>query len=131
MEKERVAIAEGLFVEGTDGGRLVANKCETCGQVFFPKADFCFSCFGEKMKETLLSSRGKLYSYSIGHMPSMHFAPPHAVGYVDLPEGVRIFAPFKMIDGKPFEIGMEMEVLIEDLWEEEERVMVGYKFQPL
>ena len=128
---ERIPVKEGTFVEGPEGGILLANKCKSCGQVFFPKAVFCLTCFDEDMEELKLSQRGKLYSYAIGRMPSMHFEPPYAIGYVDMPEGVRIFAPLKMMEDKPFAIGMDMEVVIEKLWQEEENEVIGYKFKPV
>lgn len=130
-EVKTVPIREGVLTEGPDGGRLLANRCKSCGQVFFPNVDFCFSCFGEDMEDIVLGRRGKLYTYTIGYMASMHFQPPYAIGYVDMPEGVRIFAPLKMMEGKPFKVGMEMEVVIEELWREGEKQVIGYRFRPL
>jgi uncharacterized OB-fold protein len=83
------------------------------------------------MEEVLLSRRGKLYSYTIGRLPASHFQPPYAVGLIDMPEGVRIFAPLKEVEDKPFRIGMEMEVVIEELWQEDDTQIVGYKFKPV
>ena len=36
-----------------------------------------------------------------------------------------------MLEDKPFEIGMEMELNIETLWREGEREVVGYRFSPI
>lgn len=126
-----IPIREGAFVEGPEGGILLANKCKSCGQVFFPKAVFCLTCFNEDVEELKLSRKGKLYSYTIGRMASSHFQPPYAIGYVDMPEGVRIFAPLKMTADKPFAIGMDVEVLIEKLWQEDDNEIIGYKFKPV
>ena len=128
---EKIPIREGAFVESQGGGILLANKCKSCGQVFFPKVEFCLSCLGEKMEELKLSRRGKLYSYTIGRMPSMHFQPPYAIGYVDMPEGVRIFAPLELRKDKPLTVGMDMEVTIEKLWDEDDKEIIGYKFKPV
>ncbi len=127
----RVPVREGIFVEDAEGGKLLGNKCKSCGQIFFPKAQFCFTCFNKSMEEVVLSRCGKLYSYTIGHMPSTHFQPPYAVGFVDLPEGVRVFAPLKMTENKPFKVGMDMEVVIEELWRENDKQVIGYKFKPV
>jgi len=126
-----VPIREGVFVEDAEGAKLFGNRCKSCGQVFFPKASVCFTCFSKEMEEVVLSRRGKLYTYTIGHMPSTHFQPPYAVGYVEMPEGVRIFAPLKTIEGRPFRVGMEMEVMIDELWQENDRQVMGYKFKPV
>ena len=128
---DRVPIREGAFIESSEGSILLANRCKSCGQIFFPKAVFCLSCFSEDTEELKLSRRGKLYSYTIGYMPSMHFEPPYAIGYVDMPEGVRIFTPLKMVDGKPFSIGIDMEVVIEKLWQDNDNEVIGYKFKPV
>jgi uncharacterized OB-fold protein len=130
-EVNTVPFREGVFAEGPDGGRLLANRCKSCGQIFFPIVEFCLSCLDKDMENIVLGRRGQLYSYTIGHMASRHFQPPYAIGYVDMPEGVRIFAPLKMVEGKPFKVGMEMEVVIEELWREEEKRVIGYKFRPL
>jgi uncharacterized OB-fold protein len=122
---------EGVFKEDAKGGRLLANRCKTCGKIYFPKAHFCFECFNKDMEEIGLSGRGKLYSYTIGRMASTHFQPPYAVGLIDLPEGVRVFAPLKMTQDETYRIGMEMEVVIEELWQENDKSVIGYKFKPL
>lgn len=131
MVGQRVPVREGTFLETPSGGVLLANRCKHCGQTFFPKVPFCFRCFGESMEDIVLSRRGKLYSYTIGHLPAMHFKAPYAIGYITMPEGVRIFAPLKMVKDKPFSIGMEMEVVIEKLWQENEKKVIGYQFKPV
>lgn len=125
----RVPIREDAFMEGPTGGILLGNKCKSCGQVFFPKAVFCLTCLNEDMEDLKLSRKGKLYSYTIVHMPSMHFQPPYAIGYVVLPEGVRIFAPLEIVEGKSFQIDMEMEVIIDKLWQEDDNEVIGYRFK--
>jgi uncharacterized protein len=129
MMVDVIPVREGIFAEDAKGAKLLGNKCRSCGQLFFPKAHFCFNCFGKSMENIVLSRRGKLYSYTIGHMPSTHFQPPYAVGFVDMPEGVRVFAPLKMMKGKPFKIGTDMEVVIEELWREDDIQVIGYKFK--
>jgi len=127
---EVVPLREGLF-ENVEGGRLLGSRCKSCGKIYFPKAQFCFNCFNKDMEEVGLSRRGKLYAYTIGRMASTHFHPPYAIGLVDLPEGVRVFAPLKTTEGKSYRIGMDMEVVIEELWQEDDRQIIGYKFKPV
>ena len=106
---ELVPVWKDAFIE-TPEVRLVANKCRECGQIFFPKARTCLNCFSEDIEDLLLSPRGELYSYTIGRMPSLHFRPPYGLGYIDMPEGVRIFAPLKVDESEygKLKIGMEM-----------------------
>jgi len=128
---QTVPIREGIFVADADGAKLLGNRCKSCAQIFFPKAIVCFNCFGKEMDEVVLGPRGKLFTYTIGHMPSTHFDPPYAVGYIDMPEGVLVFAPLKAMEGRPFRVGMEMEVTIDKLWDENDRQVIGYMFKPV
>ena len=122
-------VRDGIVSEGPDDITLAANRCDTCGQVYFPKAlEGCLNCFEPELGEIRLSRQGVLYSYTIVQMPASGFQPPYAVGYVDLPEGVRVFAPLEMVEDKPFQVGMEMEVRIGALWQEGEREVWGFRF---
>ena len=129
---EKEWILDGIVTEGTEGITLAANRCDTCGQVLFPKAlNGCLNCFHPGLRDIHLSRQGRLFSYTTVHMAASGFQPPYAVGFVDLPEGVRIFAPLEIAEDKPFQVGMEMEVRIGVLWEEEEREVWGFKFVAL
>lgn len=80
---------------------LKGYKCKKCGTIWFPKFTPCPNpdCWCEEMEVIPLSRRGKIYSATdvyIGQ-PSMRGYTPLIVGYVDLPEGVRIFA---QLEGK-------------------------------
>lgn len=129
--KNRVPIRENIFREDEGVAKLLAVQCTSCGQIFFPKVNFCFSCLKKEMKEFVLGPYGKLYSYTIGRLPAARFSPPYFVGMVDMPEGVRIFGPLKIKEGQDVKIGMDMEVVIEELWEEEDKHIIGYKFKPI
>jgi uncharacterized OB-fold protein len=131
MADDVVPVLEGTFVQDAEGGRIHGNKCKSCGHIYFPKAQFCFECFNRSMEEIVLSRHGKLYTYTIGRMASTHFQPPYAIGLVDMPEGVRVFAPLKKTEDETFKIGMEMELVIEELWREDDKQVIGYKFKPI
>ena len=82
------------------------------------------------MEETPLSTRGTLYTYCVVNIPPEGFSEPYALGYVDLPEGVRIFAPLATEDFGKLKIGLEMELVIEELCRDAAgRPNVCYKFK--
>ena len=83
------------------------------------------------MEKIDLSRNGKLYSFTIVHMPSEHFTPPYAIGWVELPEGIRVFSQIRYWQEYPLQIGMDMELVIDTLWQEETKEIKGYKFQPI
>jgi len=128
---DRVPFKEGIFSADAGNGILLGNKCASCGRIYFPPTDFCLDCFGKAMEEAVLSRCGKLYSYTRCHMPAGRFQPPFFVGLVDMPEGVRVFAPLKTVAGRPFQIGMDMEVKIAELWRENDKQVIGYVFKPV
>ena len=64
-------------------------------------------------------------------MPAFHFEAPYAIGWIELPEGVRVFSQLKGWEEKPLEVGMDMELEIDKLWEEESKEVIGYKFRVL
>lgn len=129
---EQVYVRKGIFTKTADGMVLSANRCRSCGQLYFPEMrPPCPNCFHEELEKVALSRRGKLFTYTVVHMPSLHFQPPYAVGYVELPEKIKIFTPLEMVEDTTFEVGMEMELQVEALWVEEEKEIVGYRFKPL
>ena len=83
------------------------------------------------MEAIKLGNRGKLYSFTTSHMPASHFHPPYTVGWIDLAEGIRIFSPILAKEGQELQIGMEMELVIDELWQEGNRRIVGYKYRPI
>jgi uncharacterized OB-fold protein len=125
-----VPFKEGLFEEVSGKWSLVGCRCRHCGKVTYPCRQVCLNCLSEDMERFRLSREGKLYSFTVVHMPSEHFKPPYAVGWVELPEGIRVFSPIRHWKENPLEIGMDMELEIENLWEEGEKQVIGYIFRP-
>ena len=131
MERESVPLREGLFTRDTEGGVLLASRCTLCGQVFFPKRGHCLDCLNNSMESVVLSRTGKLYTFTIVYMPTEHYSPPYAIGWVEFPEGVRVFGQIEGWEQQSLRIGMDMQVIIGKLWEEEEQEVIGYKFEPV
>lgn len=79
------------WVEHGDHVRLLASRCRSCGQTAFPPKAFCHACGSEDLERFELSEEGVLYTYSEVHAAPRIFKTPYLVGYVDFPEGVRVF----------------------------------------
>jgi len=117
----QVPIQTGLFDWPAADPRLIAGKCRSCGEVAFPRQDTCPHCTGDQVEEIRVSPRGTLWTYTIQRFPpptppfvgdSESFVP-FGVGYVELPEGVRIEARLTENDPAKLAIGMLMELVIE------------------
>ena len=128
---EKIPIMDDILTEGPEGITLRAYKCRICEQVHFPRPETCLNCFSDVLEGVALSRRGRLFTYTVVHMPTAHFQPPYAVGYVDLPKGLRVFSPLDILEDKPFEVGMEVEIKVGPIWQEEEKEVTGYKFTPV
>jgi uncharacterized OB-fold protein len=86
------------------------------------------------LKETRLGPRGKIYSFTVvmQRPPEYYKGPvPYAVGFVELPQGVRIETLFTNCNFEDLKIGMDVEMVIEKLHEDEEgNEILTYKFRP-
>ena len=106
--KKIIPIREGLFKVPSESGEkpyLFGSRCKVCAQMSFPPRKVCSKCFSEEMESIPLSSRGKLYTYTIIGYPPPGLAAPYAIGYVDLPEGVRVFSIHHRLGSKKFKGG--------------------------
>jgi len=83
------------------------------------------------MEALLLRGTCSLYTFTIVNMPTEHYDPPYTIGWVEFPAGVRVFGQIKDWERQPLKIGINMELVIGTLWEEEDKEIIGYKFKPL
>ena len=132
MEK---LINERFFKKSEKDLVVIGSKCRSCKKVYFPKKRLCTICYDmDNMDEIELSKKGKLVTYTVSYMSSAGIKPPYAFGYIDLPEGVRLFS--LLTDCEPFEeklkIDMDVEMVIDKMAKDEfENDIVTYKFKPI
>ena len=83
-----------LFEIPEDGSPpfLKGYKCKKCGSLDFPKCVPCPKCWGLEFEMVPLSRRGNLYSVTDIFIGQLGMATPYILGYIDLPEDIRIFA---------------------------------------
>jgi uncharacterized OB-fold protein len=127
----RVPFKEGLFEEGDGGPRLIGSRCRACGQVLFPAKPVCLNCNSADIETIHLGRDGSLYAYTTVYLPSEHFPPPYAVGWIELPEGMRVFSQVRGWQETPLKIGMPMRMSIETLWQDGDNEVTGYVFRPV
>jgi uncharacterized OB-fold protein len=112
--------------------RLIGSKCADCGAVAFPPHPSCPACGAEGGQDAVqLSPVGTLYTFSEIHIAPKGFMTPYAVGYVDLPEGVRLFG---QIEGRAADLRLGQQVVVTlgpVRTEASGRTVVSYKFKGL
>ena len=77
---------------------LKGYKCNNCEALDFPKLETCPNCWGQDFTAVPLSREGILYCQTtiLAGQPAIKM--PYNICYVDLPEGLRIFA---QLEGNP------------------------------
>ena len=120
----------GLFEEVDGSPALIGSKCRACGQVLFPAQTVCLNCLSADVKPIHLGREGQLYTYTTVYMASEHFPPPYAVGWIEMPEGLRIFTQLRGWQAQPLKIGMKMQMSVEPLWQDGDNEVIGFVFRP-
>lgn len=99
-----------LDLNAEGGPRLMGTECTECGQRVFPPTDVCPGCMSESVRPLALSRRGMLYSYSVVHAAPKGWSLPYIAAYVDLPDGVRVFA--HVVEADPAALKMDSPVTL-------------------
>ncbi len=108
---------------------LKGYRCKKCGQLDFPKLNPCPTCWGEEFEMVPLSRKGILYSFSDIYIGAPGLKTPYIIGYIDLPENVRIFAQLKG-EVKTFKCGEEVELTTGPIRNNADGLpVISYKFQ--
>jgi benzoylsuccinyl-CoA thiolase BbsA subunit len=112
---------------------LKGCQCKKCGKIWFPKFVPCPNpdCWSEEMETIPLSRRGTLYSVTdvyIGQ-PTMREYMPMAMGYIDLPEGIRVFAQMQG-ELNTFRCGDTVELTVGPVRNNRDgKPIISYKFK--
>jgi len=110
---------------------LVATECNACSKRVFPPTDVCPECMAEDLSNLTLGPRGTLYSWSLVHAAPRGWTLPFVAAYVDMPEGVRVFAHVVGVDPEKLKIDMPVEVCMAVLGKDETNAVVeSYSFKP-
>ena len=114
---------------------LIGNKCEECGQVFFPPRESCPICRRKsmgKIKEIKLTGKGEIITYSIIHVGPEEFEEqvPYPIAVIQLDEGPRITAQIVDCDIQDVKIGMKVESTFRKIQQDGSTgaIYYGYKF---
>ena len=84
------------YWDAASEGRLLLQRCASCGEHQFYPRPFCLACEGDDLEWVEASGRGRLHTFSVVHRTAdAAFQPmlPYAFGVVRLDEG-----PFLTVD---------------------------------
>jgi uncharacterized OB-fold protein len=108
-------LVNGAEVVSVDGElRLAGGHCKDCDARIFPADAMCPFCLSTEVAKVPLSKTGTLYSFTVIHVAPKVWEVPYAIGYVDLPEGVRVFAKLAHADVARWKLDQEVRVRVEE-----------------
>jgi uncharacterized OB-fold protein len=110
----------GLTGEDGEGPFLVGGRCGHCGFLVLGSRDPCPECWTRNaMQPCPIGRSGTLYTYTIVHQVPPGYAQPYAAGYVDIEQGVRVFAHIHD-DPDSLRIGERLRLTIAPLRQDEQ-----------
>ena len=110
--------------------RLEIQRCDACGQFWFPPSQSCPHCLASNFTWTPVSGRGKVFSFVTYHRvyhPAFAKEVPYVVALVELEEGPRLLTSIVGVPPEQVACDMSVQVTFDDY---DEGVAVP-KFTPL
>ncbi|ERJ37732.1 MULTISPECIES: Zn-ribbon domain-containing OB-fold protein [Burkholderiaceae] len=102
------------YWEGCRSGELRYQHCTSCGSVVFHPRALCPYCLHDTLEWKASAGRGRVYSYSVQHVPLRPDAgayAPRVLGIAEVDEGFHMFAEFLADDPEQVAIGDPLEVV--------------------
>ena len=112
------------FWDACKAHELRVQRCSACGRFRWPPRGFCPACFSWDYKWEALSGRGTVHSFSVVHHvvnPAFKGSAPYVVALIAVAgtDGhVKLASNVVGCAWEEVKVGMEVEVLFEDLTEE-------------
>jgi len=104
------------YWDGLMQGRLLLQKCASCGKVRHYPRPMCDGCYSMESKWIEASGRGRIHSWTETHHAfNIGFKGelPYILVTVDLDEGVRMNAPLRNAEAGKLKIGLPVKVIFE------------------
>ena len=140
MPKNKLPSIEGWFTMDEASPRLIGTRCKGCETVYFPKEEtYCRNpkCGSTELEEYQLSNTGRIWSFTNNCYPPP--APyiagdpfePYAVAAVELAdEKMVVLGQVSGAGVEDLKAGMEVEVVLETLFEDDENEYLIWKWRP-
>jgi len=114
--------------------RILGNKCEQCGQEYFPPVVVCRKCHASKFSDCEMPKVGKLLSYTQQKESVQGFEDqePMTFGLLELENGVRIIAQVVDLPYDSLKEGMKLTAVFRRIRVDGDsgQIFYGYKFGP-
>lgn len=137
LKEGEILLREGMLTFPVLPGekpQLIASKCKKCGDLAFPGKERCGKCAGVEMEEVLLSSKGRIYSYTIVRQAVPGYRVPNILAVVKIPEDdtLMILAQIKDCNIEEVRCGLEVETVVAEVYTNRKgQQVIGYAFRPV
>jgi uncharacterized OB-fold protein len=118
------------FWDSVEAHAVRLQKCESCGALRYIPAEICSRCGSEAAAWTLISGRGKVYTFTVIHRaptPAYQADAPYVIAHVELDEGPRMISNLIGCNSADVRIGMPVRLVYEDISTD----WTLFKFTPL
>ncbi len=140
--KAIVPALDGWFTMDAEKPHLIGTQCKSCSTYYFPKQTlFCKNpaCNGDAFDEVQLSRTGKIWSFTNAcyQPPEPYIAAdpyvPYAIIAVELEKEkmVVLGQAVEGVDVSQLKAGMDVELVLEKLFEDEQSVKMTWKWKPV
>ena len=100
------------FWEGTRNHKLLLQRCNDCGKVYFPPRSFCPENGSTNVEAFAASGRARLISYTINHRQHPSFESPYAIAVVQLEEGPTMMSNIVECEQTPEALVLDMPLQV-------------------
>lgn len=102
---------EQPFYDACAEGKLLLQRCESCGNLLFYPRTHCDACQSERLVWETASGAGTIASYTVVRRGvSADFEAPYVVALIDLAEGPRMMSQIVDTDPDALAVGLSVKV---------------------
>jgi uncharacterized OB-fold protein len=137
-EEEKKPLKSGLWNYVSDQVHLIGSKCNSCGEVYFPRKEnhCCPHCQHRVLTDLSLSQEGIITTFTIVYQQpagGFYTGPvPYAYGIVQLPDGVNVETLFTGCQLEKIKTGLKAHLVIDKLCNGDDgSEVLTYKFVPV
>ena len=102
---------EQPFYDACAAGKLVLQRCQSCGHVLFYPRTHCDACQSDQLVCENASGAGTIASYTVVRRGvSADFEAPYVIALIDLAEGPRMMSQIINVDFDALSVGLSVTV---------------------
>jgi len=100
------------FYKFVSEGKLMAAKCNKCGNILLPPKPICPTCLTKDLSWVEVKNKGRLLTYTVIHVSPAQFQSmaPYVLGIVKLDDGPNLIGMIRGVEANKIRVGMSLTV---------------------